>query len=375
MIKVLTIIGTRPEAIKLAPVLENLKRYPELFNSIVGVTGQQDDLLKQALNIFDIRPDFNLKVMTKNQSLSKLTSRLLTKLDKKLRKIKPDLVIIQGDTTTAFAAALASFYHKIKIAHVEAGLRTDDKYEPFPEEMNRFFIDQISDYLFAPTKTNQRNLLRYGILSERIYVTGNTVIDALKMICLANKCPNNQYLRGKKQKMILLTTHRRENFGEQMAKVFTAIRELAQKYPNFTFVYPVHPNPNVSLLAYDLLSGLKNVDLIKAVDYVSFIRLMKKSYFILTDSGGVQEEAPVFNKPVLILRNKTERTEIVEAGGAKLVGTDPLRIIQEVSRLIENDQYYQQMAHIVNPYGNGSAAQKIVAILKKDFVGSQYELE
>lgn len=366
MRKILTIFGTRPEAIKLAPVVKELSKHPRTFESIVGATGQHDELLQQVLDIFKISPDFDLMVMKKNQSLTDLTASILKKIGKVLEEIKPDIVLIQGDTTTVFATALAAFYRKIKIGHVEAGLRTEDKYQPFPEEINRRMADQMSDLFFAPTEANRLNLLKNGIADEQIHVTGNTVVDALLEISNSNQPPVIKELPQINGKMILITVHRRENFGTPLENVFLAVRNLARIYPEFQFVYPVHPNPNVRNAAYELLSGVESVNLIDPVDYLSFVYLMKKAYLILTDSGGVQEEAPTLNKPVLILRNKTERLEVVEAGGAKLVGTDQRIIIREVGRLIENHDYYNEMANIVNPYGDGTASKKIVKILQEN---------
>ena len=367
MRKILTIFGTRPEAIKLAPVIKELSKSKDRLESIVGVTGQHDKLLKQVLDIFKIRPSFNLNVMRKNQNLTDLTASILKKMGKILDDIKPDLVLVQGDTTTVFTTALAAFYRKIMIGHVEAGLRTEDKYQPFPEEINRRLADQVSDLFFAPTEGNMANLVKSGIPTEQIYVTGNTVVDALLEIASSDHSPSIRGLKDIPEKMILITAHRRENFGEPFKNVFKALQDLAQIYKDFHFVYPVHPNPNVHDLAYHMLSGIENIYLIKPVDYLSFIYLMKKSHIVLTDSGGIQEEAPTLNKPVLILREKTERGEILDAGGAILVGTNREKIIEETVKLISNVQHYTQMSHIKNPFGDGNASQKIVQILKEYF--------
>lgn len=366
MPKVLTIFGTRPEAIKLAPIVRELSKSPHFFDSLVGVTGQHDKLLSEVLDIFSIKPDFNLKVMRKNQDLTDMTALILKKMGNILAEIKPDIILVQGDTTTVFATALAAFYKKIMIGHVEAGLRTEDKYQPFPEEINRRLADQMSDLFFAPTETSRVNLIKCGIPANYIHVTGNTVVDALQEIRTANHRPRIKGLPQFTGKMILVTAHRRENFGAPLKNVFQAIRKLSRIKEDIHFVYPVHPNPNVYSAAHDLLSDLKNVHLLKPLDYLSFVHLIEKSYLILTDSGGVQEEAPTLHKPVLILRNKTERPEVVEAGGALLVGTDQEKIIAAIMRLIEDKAYYEKMATITNPYGDGTAAQKIVAILKEN---------
>jgi UDP-N-acetylglucosamine 2-epimerase (non-hydrolysing) len=365
MHKILTIFGTRPEAIKLSPVIKELSKHPQKFKSVIGVTGQHDELLNQVLNLFKIKPDFNLMVMQKNQSLSELTSSILKEIGERISEIKPDIILIQGDTTTVFATALAAFYQKIKIGHVEAGLRTDDKYQPFPEEMNRCMTDQMSDLFFAPTETNRLNLLKNGISDHKIHVTGNTIVDALLDICSLDRTFNNNVLHSFNGKMVLVTAHRRENFGKPLENVFQAIRKLAGMYPDIQFICPVHPNPHVRDTAYGILSGLINVTIIAPVDYLSFVQLMGKAHFILTDSGGIQEEAPSLNKPLLILRNKTERPEVVIAGGAKIVGTSKEMIVHEFTRLIEDDDYYKSMSNIKNPYGDGTAAKKIVKILQE----------
>lgn len=366
MKKVLTIIGTRPEAIKLAPVVKKLAEYPDYFESIICATGQHDELVHQVLDLFEIKPDFDLMVMRKNQTLTELTLTILREIGEILSKIKPDIILVQGDTTSVFASALAAFYQRIRIGHVEAGLRTQDKYQPFPEEMNRCLTDQVSDFFFAPTEKNRCNLLAEGVPDEKIFVTGNTVVDALEEITSREDIfriidlPTPDGVM-----MILITVHRRENFGNPLQHILKAIRRLALYHSQIRFIYPVHPNPNVQDAAFAILSGLKNVILLEPLDYFSFVYLMKKSHFILSDSGGVQEEAPSLNKPVLILRNKTERPELVEAGGAKLVGSDEELIFREVNKLIEDKDYYQRMVNIKNPFGDGTAAEKIIEILKK----------
>lgn len=367
MKKVLTIFGTRPEAIKLAPVVKRLDEHPEYFESIICATGQHDELVQQVLNLFEIKPDFDLMVMRKNQTLTELTLTILREIGEILSKIKPDIILIQGDTTSVFASALAAFYQRIKVGHIEAGLRTQDKCQPFPEEVNRCLTDQMSDFFFAPTEKNRRNLLAEGVPDEKIFVTGNTVVDALMEITSRADTFRNNVSPLYEGEMILITVHRRENFGNPLQNILKAIKRLALFHPQIQFIYPVHPNPNVQNAAFAVLSGLKNVRLLEPMDYFSFVYLMKNSYFILSDSGGVQEEAPSLNKPVIILRGKTERPELVEAGGAKLVGSDQELIFREVNKLIEDKDYYQRMVNIENPFGDGTAAEKIIEILKKSF--------
>ena len=365
MKKVLTIFGTRPEAIKLAPVVKKLAEQPECFESIICTTGQHDELVQQVLDLFKIKPDFDLMVMRKNQTLTELTLTILKKIGKILSEIRPDIILVQGDTTSVFASALAAFYQRIKIGHIEAGLRTQDKYQPFPEEMNRCLTDHVSDLFFAPTEKNRCNLLAEGISDEKIFVTGNTVVDALQEITSMGDIFRINDLPTADGKMILVTVHRRENFGRPLQNILKAIEGLALLHSQIHFIYPVHPNPNVRDAAFAVLSGLKNVFLLEPMDYFSFVHLMKKSFCILSDSGGVQEEAPSLNKPVIILRNKTERSELVEAGGAKLVGCDQALIFREVNKLIEDKDYYQRMVNIKNPFGDGTAAEKIIEILRK----------
>ena len=353
------------EAIKLSPVVKELSKHPQNFKSVIGVTGQHDELLEQVLDLFKIKPDFNLMVMKKNRSLSELTSSILKEVGEKISEIKPDMILIQGDTTTVFATALAAFYQKRKIGHVEAGLRTNDKYQPFPEEMNRCMTDQMSEIFFALTETNRLNLLKNGISDHKIHVTGNTIVDALMDICSPGRSFNNNTLNLINGKMVLVTTHRRENFGKPLENICQAIRTLAEMYSVIQFICPVHPNPHVRNTVFGILSGLKNVSIIDPLDYLSFVQLMDKAYFILTDSGGIQEEAPSLKKPVLILRNKTERSEVVDVGGAKIVGTTKEKIIREFTRLIEDDEHYKSMSNIKNPYGDGTAAKKIVETLQE----------
>ncbi|RJR42637.1 MAG: UDP-N-acetylglucosamine 2-epimerase (non-hydrolyzing) [Desulfobacteraceae bacterium] len=363
MTRILSIIGTRPEGIKMAPVIRELSRHPDAFESIVAVTGQHDQLLRQVLDLFSIRPDFDLAAMKPNQDLCDLAARILSGIRGVLQESEPDFILVQGDTATVFAASIAAFYRRVRIGHVEAGLRTSDKSEPFPEEMHRLLTDQMSDLLFAPTEGNRRNLLAEGLPDEKIHVTGNTIVDALLEISAPAMLPPISELSDLEEPFVLITAHRRENFGAPFQKIFHAIRRLAELHPHVQFVYPVHPNPNVRSAAFQTLSGRKNIRLIQPLDYLSFLHLMKKCRIIMSDSGGVQEEAPSFHKPLLVLRDKTERSELIEAGGAKLVGCNQELIIREASRLLREDEYYRRMSDIRNPFGDGTASRKIVKIL------------
>lgn len=364
MHKILSIIGTRPEGIKMAPVIRELSFHRDRFESLVAVTGQHDELLKQVLDLFSIRPDFDLAAMKPNQDLCELAARVLTGIRRILLETEPDFILVQGDTATVFAASIAAFYKRVKIGHVEAGLRTYDKSEPFPEEMHRLLTDQISDLLFAPTDGNRRNLLAEGLPDEKIHVTGNTIVDALLEISASACPPSLSDLSELEEPFVLITAHRRENFGAPFQKIFHAIRKLAELHPHVQFVYPVHPNPNVRSAAFQSLSGRKNIRLIQPLDYLSFLHLMKKCRMIMSDSGGVQEEAPSFHKPLLVLRDKTERPELIEAGGAKLVGCDQELIVREAGRLLQDKEYYRSMSNITNPFGDGTASRKIVNILR-----------
>lgn len=365
---VLTIIGTRPEAIKLAPVIKELKKRKTTFKSSVLSTGQHDELLSQVFEVFGIQADDSLHLMKPDQALSSLTSKIIEHVDNALKRLHPDIILVQGDTTTVMAASLAAFYNRIAIGHVEAGLRTKDKYQPFPEEINRRVTDQMADYSFAPTETARRNLLQSGIPRRQIHVTGNTVIDALKDVSLHDHRPTIPGLPPLNERMILITAHRRENFGQPFRNVFKALLALSAEWKNTSFVYPVHPNPNVFNMAHEMLSGHRNIHLIKPVGYRDFAWLMRRAHIILTDSGGIQEEAPYLHKPVLVLRSKTERPEVVKAGGALLVGTGRTKIEREVSRLMTDRDHYQRMANISNPYGDGTAAVKIADILEGSHV-------
>lgn len=366
MLKVLTVLGTRPEAIKLAPMIYELERYPEIV-SRVCVTAQHREMLDPFLDVFEIKPDYDLDIMQPNQNLFDVTTRALTGIKDVLETERPDIVLVQGDTTTAFAIALAAFYLKVPIGHVEAGLRTFDKYQPFPEEINRRLIGHLADLHFAPTLTAKANLLAEGIPEQRIYVTGNTVVDALLMILertTSEVClPPEVSGLAKDRRIILVTAHRRENFGERLANICHAIREIVAKASDVEVLYPVHMNPNVRNTVSSLLRGVERVHLIEPLNYVSFVHLMARSYLILTDSGGIQEEAPALKKPVLVLRECTERPEAIEAGAAKLVGTDPTRIVEETLHLLRDGDAYRRMASAPNPFGDGHAAERIVKIL------------
>ena len=367
MKKILTIFGTRPEAIKLAPVIKELERRNDVFVSKVCVTAQHREMLDPFLQLFGINPDWDLNIMQPNQSLFDVTAKALVKLKEVLEKENPDLVLVQGDTTTTFTAALAAYYLKIKVGHVEAGLRTLDKYNPFPEELNRRLVGHIADLHFAPTKRAKENLLSEGIPESSIFVTGNTVVDALFMILARTKSEDYlpKALSQPDRKLILVTAHRRESFGEGIANICLALKEIVKRVPDVEIVYPVHLNPNVREPVYRMLSGMERVHLIEPLDYISFVHLMKASYLILTDSGGIQEEAPSLGKPVLVLRNTTERPEAVEAGAAKLVGTDPQRIVAETLRLLQDPSEYSKMANAPNPFGDGKASLRIVDILER----------
>ena len=372
--KILTIFGTRPEAIKLAPVVKALENHPEQFLSMVCVTAQHREMLDQVLRIFDIQPDHDLDIMKPKQDLFGITSEVLLKLRDLLREIKPDLILVQGDTTTTFAASLAAFYQRIRIGQVEAGLRTNDKYKPFPEEINRHLTSVVANYHFAPTDKAKLNLLKEGVSEDSIYVTGNTVIDALFWILKNQSTPENRkrmedYFSEKlrismdDRRLILVTAHRRESFGKGFENICQALREIALRNPEIRIIYPVHLNPNVQEPVHRIIGKMDQIDLIEPLDYEPFVYLMSQSFLILTDSGGIQEEAPSLGKPVLVMREVTERPEAVEAGTAKLVGTQMEGIVFETQRLIDHPGEYKRMANIKNPYGDGKAAERIVQIL------------
>lgn len=362
--KVISIFGTRPEAIKMAPVVKELGKHSEI-ESVVCVTAQHRQMLDQVLSLFGIEPEYDLNLMQPNQSLAKLTALALTELDAVLEKEQPDWVLTQGDTTTAMVGALAGFYRRIKVGHVEAGLRTWDRFQPFPEEVNRKIADAVCDLHFAPTTQSRDNLLRESVNSSSIIVTGNTVIDALLEVAAKEYDWNSGELaevpHGKK--IILVTAHRRENFGAPLFEICQALKEIAARYPELHIVYPVHLNPNVQQVVRAELGEIPNITLLAPLDYLPLVQLMKASHLVLTDSGGLQEEAPGLGKPVLVLREVTERPEGVEAGTVQLVGTDKARIVAATMRLLDDATEYDRMARAVNPYGDGKASQRIVESL------------
>lgn len=367
--KILIVFGTRPEAIKMAPVVKEFKEYPELFDTKVCVTAQHREMLDQVLDFFEVEPDYDLDLMTQEQSLHSLTAKVIQELKPVLNEFDPDVVYVQGDTTTSFAAALAAFYENIKVYHVEAGLRTYDKKAPFPEELNRQLTSRIADIHFAPTDQARKNLLSEGIGDSSIIVTGNTVIDALQYTAekvesiSSDEIKKLESLIDSSKKLILVTGHRRENFGVGFQDICDALKELAQ-YESVQIIYPVHLNPNVRKPVYDLLGDIENIKLMDPLSYETFVWLMKRSYLVLTDSGGIQEEAPGLSKPVLVMRETTERTEAVEAGTVLLVGTDKNKIVTECVSLIQDPVKYEKMSVAINPYGDGKAAKRIVEFSK-----------
>jgi UDP-N-acetylglucosamine 2-epimerase (non-hydrolysing) len=366
MKKILIVFGTRPEAIKLCPIVKELKNNADMFKTVVCVTAQHREMLDQVLHIFDVAPDYDLDLMKNDQTLFDITCSCLTEIGDVIKREKPNIVIVQGDTTTTFVTSLAAYYHQVMIGHVEAGLRTGNKYSPFPEEINRKITSVIADIHFAPTQKSKNNLLLEGIPEDRIVVTGNTVIDAL--LWVREKISERKEYHELsnidfQKKIILVTGHRRENFGQDFINICQALREIAIRHSNTEIVYPVHLNPNVRKPVFDILSGINNVKLIEPLGYEPFVYLMDRSYFIISDSGGVQEEAPSLGKPVLVTRNTTERPEAVEAGTVKLVGTDKETIVSEAERLLGDHRYYSQMSGIQNPYGDGYACERIVSAL------------
>ena len=382
MKKVMLVFGTRPEAIKMAPLVKEFQKQKERIETVVCVTGQHREMLDQVLEIFDIKPDYDLNIMKQGQDLYDVTARVLTGMREVLKEVKPDVVLVHGDTTTSTAAALATFYQQIPVGHVEAGLRTHNIYSPWPEEMNRLLTGRLATYHFSPTPLSRNNLIKESIDDRNIIVTGNTVIDALYWV--VDKIKNNKELNNELEnvlskagydvnrlnngkKLVLITGHRRENFGDGFINMCTAIKDLMVKYPDVDFVYPMHLNPNVRKPIHEVfgenLSGLKNMFFIEPLEYLSFVYLMEKSNIVLTDSGGIQEEAPGLGKPVLVMRNTTERPEALNAGTVKLVGTDYNKIVNEVSSLIDDKAAYEKMSKAVNPYGDGLACGRIVNAL------------
>ncbi len=379
MKKIMLVFGTRPEAIKMAPLVKEFQKYPDKFQTIVCVTGQHRHMLDQVLDIFEIKPDYDLNIMKQGQDLYDVTARVLTGMRDVLSEAKPDVVLVHGDTTTSTAAALAAFYQQIPVGHVEAGLRTHNIYSPWPEEMNRQITGRIATYHFAPTPLSRENLIAEGIDPNKITVTGNTVIDALHIV--TEKLKSSSSIEGpirsslfrmgfdvsrcNSRRMVLVTGHRRENFGEGFINICEALKTLAGKYPAIDFVYPMHLNPNVRNPIHEVfgedLRNLGNIFFIEPLDYLPFVYLMEKSTVVLTDSGGIQEEAPGLGKPVLVMRDTTERPEALDAGTVKLVGTDYNKIVSEVSRLLDDAAYYDTMSKAVNPYGDGHACERILS--------------
>lgn len=365
MFTVLTVCGTRPDTIKMAPIINELKKYPEKINLIEVVTGQHKEMLEQVVKAFKLTPMYNLDIMATKQSLTSITTKILTGLEELINKHNPNLIIAQGDTSTTFAASLAAFYHKIPFAHIEAGLRTNDKYDPYPEEMNRRITGLLADVHFAPTETSKNNLLREHVDPSSIFVTGNTVIDALLYIAGQDYKFEDEKLNEfiKNKKIILLTTHRRENWGEPMKNICQAVKRIVKDFPQYGVVFPVHKNPIVREVVFPEFEGCENVFLTEPFDYVPFVHIQKASHLILTDSGGVQEEAPSLGVPVIVLRKTTERPEGVEAGNSRLIGTDPDKIYNTVKELTENQTSYDKMSQTANPYGTGNSAEQTIKIL------------
>jgi UDP-N-acetylglucosamine 2-epimerase (non-hydrolysing) len=387
MKKIMLVFGTRPEAIKMAPLVKEFQKHPDKFETIVCVTGQHRQMLDQVLNLFEITPDYDLDIMKQGQDLYDITSRVLLGMREVLQKATPDVVLVHGDTTTSTAAALAAFYRQIPVGHVEAGLRTHNIYSPWPEEINRQITGRIATYNFAPTQLSKANLLREAVDERSITVTGNTVVDALYWVVdkikedknLSDELKNILQAAGYNpdrlsggKRLVLITGHRRENFGDGFINMCTAIKDLTQKYPDVDFVYPMHLNPNVRKPIHQVfgedLSNLGNMFFIEPLEYLSFVYLMEKSTIVLTDSGGIQEEAPGLGKPVLVMRDTTERPEALEAGTVKLVGTNYNKIMEEVSRLLDDNSYYDTMSKAVNPYGDGQGCRRIVETFKGDSI-------
>ena len=368
-LRLMTVFGTRPEAIKMCPLVLEMHKYPEYIEPIVAVTAQHREMLDQVLKLFHIKPDYDLNIMASGQTLYDITTRALNGLKEVIEDAKPDMVLVHGDTTTTFAGALAAFYAQVPVGHVEAGLRTGNKYSPYPEEMNRKLTGSIADMHFAPTSTSKENLLKENVNPEAIMVTGNTVIDALQTTVKANyefadTEFNKIFARG--NRLILMTTHRRENLGEPMRNVYKALRKVLETHADVEAIFPVHKNPKVREIVQEELGGLERVHLIEPMDYEPFANLMSKVDIVLTDSGGIQEEAPALGKPVLVLRDTTERPEAVDAGTVKLVGTGYEDVLRETNLLLDDPAHYQKMAEAANPYGDGKACERIIrAILQK----------
>lgn len=366
MIKVMSIFGTRPEAIKMAPLVKELEKC-ENIESIVCVTAQHREMLDQVLETFDIKPDYDLNIMKQGQTLGDVTTRALTGLEEVIKEARPDIVLVHGDTTTTFAGALAAFYNQVAIGHVEAGLRTDNKYSPYPEEMNRQMVDRLSDMYFAPTEISKNNLLKENINESKIYITGNTAIDAMSTTVDKNYTHKELEWIKPGERMILLTAHRRENLGEPMRHIFRAIKRIVDEFDDVKVIYPIHMNPKVREVANEVFDGDDKVKLIEPLEVFDFHNFQNKSYIILTDSGGIQEEAPSLGKPVLVLRDTTERPEGISAGTLKLVGTDEDIIYEETKRLLTDSKDYERMSKASNPYGDGHASERIVDAIVEYF--------
>lgn len=365
-LKLMTVFGTRPEAIKMCPLVLEMRKYPDYIEPIVAVTAQHREMLDQVLELFGIKPDYDLNIMASGQTLYDITTRALTGLKEVIEEAKPDMVLVHGDTTTTFAGALAAFYAQVPVGHVEAGLRTGNKYSPYPEEMNRKLTGSIADMHFAPTATSRENLLKENVSRDSIVVTGNTVIDALQTTVKANyefadADFNKIFARG--NRLILVTTHRRENLGEPMRNVYKALRKVLETHTDVEAIFPVHKNPKVREIVQEELGGLDRVHLIEPMDYEPFANLMGKVDIVLTDSGGIQEEAPALGKPVLVLRDTTERPEAVDAGTVKLIGTAYDDVLRETNLLLDDPQHYQKMAEAANPYGDGKACERIIKVI------------
>jgi len=368
-IKVMTVFGTRPEAIKMAPLALELKKYPEI-ESTVCVTAQHREMLDQVLEIFKLKPDYDLDIMKERQTLIGITTRVLEGLDKVMKEAQPDIVLVHGDTSTTFVGALAAFYNQIQVGHVEAGLRTYDKYSPFPEEMNRCLTGRIADLHFSPTVANRENLLKEAIPEDRIYITGNTVIDALKTTVRDDykfQTPELEALDFEHKRVILVTAHRRENLGKPLENICNALKEIVTTYPDVELVYPVHLNPAVRETVFGILGDVERVHLIEPVNVDELHNAMAKSYLIMTDSGGIQEEAPALAKPVLVLRRETERPEAVAAGTVKIAGVDQDVIVNMAKELLDDEEAYKKMAHAANPYGDGTASRRTVEAILHHF--------
>ena len=364
--KIMFVFGTRPEALKMAPVIQEFRKHRG-FKVYTCLTAQHREMVDQVLGLFRIRVDFDLDLMEKGQTLSDLTSRLFPKMDEVLARVRPDLIFVQGDTTTAFAVALKAFYEKIPVAHIEAGLRTYNKYHPFPEEINRVLISHLADYHFPPTGESRKNLVREGVPTNRIFVTGNTIVDALLSLRKEIKCETHPSLKriSKTQRIILVTAHRRESFGKPLLSICKALKAIVRGHPDVEIIYPVHLNPNVQQVVHQELSGIKRIHLIHPLAYHKFLVLMEHAFLILTDSGGIQEEAPSFGKPVLIMRKVSERGEGIRMGIAKLVGTSSLKIVKEATRLLEDPAAYRKMVGKKNPYGDGRSSSRICRITER----------